>query len=90
MLSDGEEYYGKHSESGQHKKMRFKFITQVLEYREHNGIAERKNRTLLNRVRSMICTSSLPKYLWGEALKITNYLTNRSHSKSVTKTSFEL
>ena len=37
-----------------------------------------------------MCTSGLPHYLWGEALKIANYLTNRSPSKSMIKTPFEL
>jgi hypothetical protein len=37
-----------------------------------------------------MCTSGLPRFLWGEALKTANYLTNRTPSKSVTKTPFEL
>lgn len=37
-----------------------------------------------------MCTSGLLRYLWGEALKATNYLTNKSPSKSVIKISFEL
>lgn len=41
-------------------------------------------------VRSMICNSSLPKFLWGEALKTANYILNRVPSKSVPKTPFEL
>ena len=35
-------------------------------------------------------TSGLPRFLWGEALKCANYLTNRSPSKSVSKTPFEI
>ncbi|KAL6178399.1 hypothetical protein ACLB2K_049917 [Fragaria x ananassa] len=57
---------------------------------ESNGVSERKNRTLLNMVRSMMCTSGLPRFLWGEALKTTNYITNKTPSKAVAKTSFEL
>lgn len=38
---------------------------------------------------SMMCTSGLPKFLRGEALKITNYLTNRIPSKVVAKILFE-
>ncbi|PRQ60636.1 putative RNA-directed DNA polymerase [Rosa chinensis] len=41
-------------------------------------------------VRSMMCTSGLPRFLWGEALKTANYITNRTPSKAVAKTSFEL
>jgi hypothetical protein len=29
---------------------------------ENNGVIERKNKTLLNVVRSMICTSGLPSF----------------------------
>ena len=30
---------------------------------QHNGVSERKNRTLLNMVRSMLNSKKLPKYL---------------------------
>jgi hypothetical protein len=36
-----------------------------------------------------MCTSGLPKFLWGEALKTANYLTNRIPSKAVDKIPFE-
>lgn len=48
---------------------------------QHNGTAERKNRTLLNMVRSMLKTKRLPKYLWGEAVSTATYVLNRSPSK---------
>jgi transposase InsO family protein len=35
---------------------------------QQNGISERKNRTLVEAVRTMIITKNLPHYLWGEAL----------------------
>ena len=41
-------------------------------------------------VRSMINHSSLPKSLWGEALKNVVYILNRVPSKAVAKTSYEL
>ncbi|GAU35215.1 hypothetical protein TSUD_204910 [Trifolium subterraneum] len=34
---------------------------------QHNGLAERRNRTVLNMVRSMLREKSLPSFLWGEA-----------------------
>ncbi|KAJ9539077.1 LOW QUALITY PROTEIN: hypothetical protein OSB04_031810 [Centaurea solstitialis] len=55
-----------------------------------SGMAERKNRTLLNMVRSMMCTTGLPIFLWGETLKTANYICNRSPSKSIEETPFEL
>ena len=51
-----------------------------------NGVAERRNRTLKDMVRSMISHSSLPESLWGEALKITVYILNRVPSTTVNKT----
>ncbi|CAL8112803.1 unnamed protein product [Prunus armeniaca] len=41
-------------------------------------------------VRSMMCCTALPNFLWGEALKTTNYLLNRTPTKSVDKTPYEI
>lgn len=57
---------------------------------QQNGVAERRNRTLKDMVRSMVSNSILPKFLWGGALKTVNYILNRVPSKSVSKTPFEL
>ncbi|GKC28100.1 retrovirus-related pol polyprotein from transposon TNT 1-94, partial [Tanacetum coccineum] len=57
---------------------------------QQNGVAERRNRTLMEMARSMISKSSLPKSLWIYALRTVVYLLNRVHSKSVPKTPFEL
>ena len=45
---------------------------------QQNGAAERLNRTLLDKVRSMIIGSGLSQKLWGEALYTANYVRNRS------------
>ena len=55
-----------------------------------NGVAERRNRTLKDLVRSMISHSNLPKSLWGEALKIVAYILNRVPTKATAKTPYEL
>ena len=55
-----------------------------------NGVSERRNRTLLDMVRSMIGFSTLPKYLWGYALQTAIYILNRVPSKSVEKTPYKL
>ncbi|KAL0433573.1 UNVERIFIED_CONTAM: Retrovirus-related Pol polyprotein from transposon TNT 1-94 [Sesamum latifolium] len=57
---------------------------------DQNGVAERRNRTLLDMVRSMMASSKLPKSLWIEALKTAVYILNRVPTKAVSKTSFEL
>ena len=55
-----------------------------------NGVAERSNRTLVELVRAMIKAQNLPEFLWEPAIKHAAYLRNRSHSKSVPKTPYEI
>ena len=57
---------------------------------QQNGITERRNRTLLDTVRSMLENSSLPDYLWGKALRTMAYILNQVLIKSIPKTPFEL
>ncbi|CAL1406718.1 unnamed protein product [Linum trigynum] len=45
-----------------------------------NGLAERMNRTLLERVRCLLSHSKLPQSFWGEALLAAVYVWNRSPS----------
>jgi len=44
---------------------------------EQNGVAERKNRHLLEVARSLMFSMNVPKFLWGEAVKTATYLNNR-------------
>jgi len=55
-----------------------------------NGVAERRNRTLKDMMRSMVSHSSLPESLWGEALMTAAYILNRVPSKVVNKIPYEL
>ena len=57
---------------------------------QQNGVAERRNQTLLDMVRSMMSHAELSLYLWGEVINIAQYLLNRVPSKSVPKTLYEL
>ncbi|RVW90986.1 Retrovirus-related Pol polyprotein from transposon TNT 1-94 [Vitis vinifera] len=55
------------------------------------GVAEMRNRTLLDIVRFMLSNSSLPKFLWDEALRTVAYILNQVvPNKSVPKTPYEL
>lgn len=47
---------------------------------QQNGKAERFNRSLMEKARSMIHESSVPKFFWDEAIKTAAYLMNRSPS----------
>jgi hypothetical protein len=44
---------------------------------QHNGVSERRNRTLLDMVRSMMGFTDLPINLWGYALEAAAYLLNK-------------
>nr|GEV69410.1 copia-type polyprotein [Tanacetum cinerariifolium] len=46
-------------------------------------VVERKNRTILNMVRSMLKTKKMPKEFWAEAVDCAVYLLNRCPSKSL-------
>ncbi|KAK8597187.1 hypothetical protein V6N12_065663 [Hibiscus sabdariffa] len=54
------------------------------------GVSERRNRTLLDMVRSMMSHSDLPISFWGHALETTAFTLNRVPSKSVQKTPYEI
>ena len=94
----GGQYYGRYIEDGQAHGPFAKFLQDndiVGQYTmsgspDQNGVAERRNRTLMDMVRSMLSSSKLPKSLWVEALKTAVYILNRVPTKAVSKTPFEL
>jgi hypothetical protein len=56
-----------------------------------NGVAERKNRHILEVVRSLMFTMNVPKFLWSEAVITATYLINRTPSRILgMKTPYEL
>ena len=57
---------------------------------QHNSVVERRNRNLMDTIKSMFSHSNLPLSLWMQALKTVMYVLNRIPSKAVPKTSFEL
>ncbi|MBO1694894.1 transposase, partial [Bacteroides uniformis] len=58
---------------------------------EQNGVVERKNRTIVEAARAMICDKGLPKFLWGEAANTVVYIQNRCpHSALDSKTPEEV
>ncbi|PWA61635.1 hypothetical protein CTI12_AA371330 [Artemisia annua] len=50
---------------------------------QQNGVVERKNRTILDMVRSMLKSKKMPKEFWAEAVDGAVYLLNRCLSKSL-------
>ena len=50
---------------------------------QQNGLTEKMNRTLLDRVRCMLHSSGLSKHFWGETVMIVCYLVNRTASSAI-------
>lgn len=55
-----------------------------------NGVSERRNRTLLDMVRSMMCRTNLPHSFWTIALDSTVKILNMAPTKKVNKTPYEI
>ncbi|KMQ87943.1 retrovirus-related pol polyprotein from transposon tnt 1-94 [Lasius niger] len=57
---------------------------------QQNGVAERRNRTLVEMARCLLLQSGLPPSFWAEAVNTANYIRNRCPSKSLDgRTPFE-
>ena len=52
---------------------------------QQNGVVERKNRTILDMVRSMLKSKHMPKEFQAEAVACAVYLSNRSPTRSLQK-----
>nr|GFB29772.1 zinc finger, CCHC-type [Tanacetum cinerariifolium] len=57
---------------------------------QHNGVSERRNRTLLDMVRSMMSQTTLPKSFWDYALEIAACIFNMVPNKKFEKTPYEV
>lgn len=49
----------------------------------HNGVAEHRNHTIVERICTLLHASGLPKTLWGEAAHHIVWLLNRTTTKAV-------
>ncbi|GJS90946.1 retrotransposon protein, putative, ty1-copia subclass [Tanacetum coccineum] len=57
---------------------------------QHNGVSKRRNRTLLDMVRSMMSLTTLPMSFWGYALDSVARILNMVPTKKVNKTPYEM
>ncbi|GJX64608.1 retrovirus-related pol polyprotein from transposon TNT 1-94 [Tanacetum coccineum] len=57
---------------------------------QHNGVSERRNRTFLDMVRSMMNLTTLPLSFWDYALESATRILNMVPTKKVDKTPYEL
>ncbi|GKA27145.1 retrotransposon protein, putative, ty1-copia subclass [Tanacetum coccineum] len=57
---------------------------------QHNSVSERRNRTLLDMVRSMMSQTTLPNSFWDYALESAARILNMVPTKKVEKTPYEI
>ncbi|GJT25784.1 retrotransposon protein, putative, ty1-copia subclass [Tanacetum coccineum] len=57
---------------------------------QHNGVSERRNRTLLYMVRSMMSQTTIPKSFWDYALETATRILNMVPTKKVENTPYEV
>ena len=56
---------------------------------EQNGVTERLNKTIIERVRAILTDTGLPKHLWAELAATVIYLKNRSPTSTLKVTPYE-
>ena len=72
------------------KQEGIKLQTTVPYSSPQNGVAERKNRTIIEMAKCMLLDAGLSQQYWGEAVMTAVYLQNRLPTKATNKTPFEL
>jgi Reverse transcriptase (RNA-dependent DNA polymerase)/Integrase core domain/GAG-pre-integrase domain len=73
----GEDFVNYLKSKGTHQKL------NVHDTPQHAGVAERRNRTIGERIRALLHASGLPKFLWGEAARHVVWLLNRTTTKAI-------
>nr|GEW07877.1 hypothetical protein [Tanacetum cinerariifolium] len=76
-LSDFEEINGGYVAFGENPKGGIKREFSVVRTPQHNGIAKRKNMTLIEVAKTMLADSLLPIPFWAEAVNTACYIQNR-------------
>lgn len=90
-IDNGTEYLSE-AQKNYYRNRGIQIETSIPHSPQQNGVSERFNRTLLDKARTMISDSKLPKYMWSEALRVAAFVTNRSPTTAIPdgKTPFEL
>ncbi|KAG8498772.1 hypothetical protein CXB51_005218 [Gossypium anomalum] len=76
--------YGDHPECLRESEGIVRHLT-VRHTPQQNGVAERMNRTIMEKVRCMLSNANLPKSFWAEAASTACFLINRSPSVAIEK-----
>ena len=69
---------------------KFLFSATFTNTPQRNGVSERRNRTLLDMVRSMMSLTDLPLCFWGYALETAACMLNRAPRNSFETTPCQL
>ena len=83
LRSDNGGEYTSNEFEGYLKKEGIKHEYTIPKTLEQNGVSQRMNRTLVEKVRPMLTDSKLPQQFWAEALTTAVYLLNRSPTKTL-------
>lgn len=78
---NGREYMGEFT--GECKRSGIIQQTSCVYTPQQNGVAERMNRTLVERAKCMLFDAGLGKELWAEAINRAAYVINRSPNRSL-------
>ncbi|KAL7290151.1 hypothetical protein TKK_0015865 [Trichogramma kaykai] len=89
LQSDGGKEYNNNRQNTLLKDAGIKRRFTVPHTPQQNGLAERKNRTLVETARCLLLQSGLPASFWAEAIHTANYIRNRCYSETVGCTPFE-
>lgn len=57
------------------------YLTQPLNP-QHNGVVERRNRSLQDNTRCLLFSKHLPNYIWGEAIRVATFILNLRSTKA--------
>ena len=99
MRSDRDgEHYRRYTDKGQISNLFAKFHEKediIVQYSmlgilQQNSMAERRNRTLMDMIRSVISNLSLFLSLWSEVLETIVFILNRTPSKAIPKITFKI
>nr|GEX30703.1 hypothetical protein [Tanacetum cinerariifolium] len=86
-LSEYEEIDGGYVAFGGDPKRGIKREFSVARTPQQNGVAERKNRTLIEAARTMLADSKLPTTVWAEAINTACYVQNRTQDPLLSSSS---
>jgi hypothetical protein len=81
LCSDGGKEYFSSQFNGYLQQMGIRREFSCRYMPEQNGVAERKNRSIIEAAQAMLEEKSMPKFYWAEAVRTVVYIQNRIEDK---------